>query len=209
MKNVHLLIISLLFINSITYAQKKKGGFKSLSSPEKCWVLLHPFKAKKAYKISINAQKTSDSISNSNTLDQDRNGGQVDAFRHAYWMATLAKEIGKNSAKSLGKAHEKGNYKQFKKNKNEDGTIPDEPSSEMDLFNNTVGINIYKENKKASNLEIIALIIKNIHTGNLKVIKKDNLGNYEDCSGKEINLTKYKGKWENPKCIINSNKQEG
>ena len=43
-------------------------------------------------------------------LDKDPSGGQVDAFRHAYWMARLNEEIGKNAAKSLGKAHEKENY---------------------------------------------------------------------------------------------------
>ena len=208
MKN-KLTTLLLVFLISIVNAQKPKSGFKKLSSPEKCWVLLHPFKAKRAYKISLKAQKTSDSIAQTNLLDQDKNGGQVDAFRHAYWMATLAQEIGKNSAKSLGKAHEKGNYKYFKKNKLEDGSIPDEPSSEMDLFNNNIGIKIFKENKNASNKELIALVLENINKGNLKVLKKDSLGNYQNCTGEKINLNEYKGKWNNPKCLINSNTEKG
>ena len=140
-------------------AQHKQKKFKDLSSPEKCWVLTHPFKAKRALRISIEAQKTSDSIKKTNTLDQDGNGGQVDAFRHAYWMASLSKEIGKKSAKSLGKAHEKGNHKQFKKNELEDRIIPDEASSEMDLYNNLIGIELYTKNKNASRIELIHLVI--------------------------------------------------
>jgi len=44
-------------------------------------------------------------------LDGDASGGQVDAFRHAYWMARLHQEIGKRAAFSLGKSHEKENWK--------------------------------------------------------------------------------------------------
>ena len=188
-------------------AQKDKSGFKKLSSPEKCWVYFHLFKAKRAYKVSLAAQQTADSIAKTNTLDQDKNGGQVDAFRHAYWMATLAQEIGKKSAKSLGKAHEKGNYKQFKKHKLEDRTTPDQPSSQMDLFNNQKGIEIFEQNKKASNQELIATIITNIKEGKLKTLKKDIEGNYEDCDGNRIELKEYKGIWDTPKCLINSDKK--
>lgn len=199
----------MFFLISIVNAQKPKSGFKKLSSQKKCWVIFHPFKAKRAYRISIAAQKTADSIAQTNLLDQDKNGGQVDAFRHAYWMATLAQEIGKNSAKNMGKAHEKGNYKYFKKNKLEDGSIPDKPSSKMDLFNNNIGITIFKENKNASNKELIVLILENINNGNLKVLKKDSTGNYQNCTGEKINLNEYIGKWNNPKCLINSDTEKG
>jgi hypothetical protein len=202
LKNTTLIFILLFFFIDISNAQSNKSGFKSLSSPEKCWVLFHPFKAKRAYQISLQAQKVSDSIGKTNTLDQDRNGGQVDAFRHAFWMATLAQKIGRRSAKSLGKAHEKGNYKQFKKGKLEDGSLPDQPSSEMDLFNNNIGISIYTENKKANNKEIILLIIKNIQQGNLKRLKKDNNGKYLDCEGNLLSVDEYTGKWKNAKCLI-------
>ncbi|MEI6864762.1 hypothetical protein [Flavicella sp.] len=205
MKKTILIFIFLINLFHTSSAQNHKQGFKNLSSPEKCWVIFHPFKAKRAYRISLQAQKTSDSIAKTTLLDQDKNGGQVDAFRHAYWMATLAKEIGKNSAKSLGKAHEKGNYKQFKKNQFEDGTHPDKPSSEMDLFNNNIGINIFKENKNVNKMELISLVIEKIKKGKLKILKKDIYGHYNDCNGKSINLKEYKGIWETPKCLINSN----
>ena len=111
----------------------------------KTWVLLHPFKAKKALKISNKAKVLSDSIAKTELLDKDKSGGQVDAFRHAYWMASLHQEIGKFAAKSLGKAYERDNYKIFKKNRLEDGIIPDKASKEMDLFNNKVGLRFTKK----------------------------------------------------------------
>ena len=203
--------LSSLFILLCIYAsfgQANKSGFKKLSAAEKCWVIFHPFKSKKAYRISTAAQKTADSIATTNRLDGDKNGGQVDAFRHAYWMATLSQGIGKRSAKSLGKAHEKGNYKYYKKNKLEDGSIPDEASSEMDLYNNNIGILIFKENKKADKSKFIDLVLEQIHQGKLKILRKDPAGNYQNCYGENINLEDYKGQWSNPKCLISSNKKK-
>lgn len=203
----HFSTLLILLCLNIGFGQSNKTGFKKLSSSEKCWVIFHPFKAKKAYKTSIAAQKTADSIATTGVLDGDKNGGQVDAFRHAYWMASLSQEIGKRSAKSLGKAHEKGNYKYYKKNKLEDGSIPDEPSSEMDLYNNNIGILIFKENKKADKNELIEIVIQHINEGKLKILKKDTHGNYQNCYGENINLEAYKGEWNNPKCLINSNRK--
>lgn len=202
------IFILFLFISCFSngYSQSSAKGFKKLSSPEKWWVILHPFKAKRAYKISLEANRISDSISKTNLLDNDKNGGQVDAFRHSYWMATLAQRIGRHAAKSLGKAHEKGNYKHFKKEKLEDGTIPDKPSSEMDLYNNTIGIEIYKENKKACKREFIKLIVDQINQGKLKIIKKNINGDYVNCEGVLLSKNEYYGKWENSKCIITSKK---
>ena len=73
-------------------------------------MLFHPFKATKALEISKEVNRISDSIKKTNLLDGDASGGQVDAFRHAYWMARLKQEIGESAARSLGKAHEKENY---------------------------------------------------------------------------------------------------
>lgn len=198
----------LLFIcSSISTAQNNRSAFKNLTSPEKFWVLFHLFKAKKAYRISIEATRVSDSIAKTKLLDQDKNGGQVDAFRHAFWMATLSQEIGKKSAKKLGKAHEKGNYKQFKKNKLEEGSRPDQKSSEMDSFNNNIGIEIFKNNKKASKNDYITLVITQINRGKLKVLKKAPNGAYLDCNNQLLAKNEYLDKWENSKCLIPSAKQ--
>ena len=63
-------------------------------------------------------------------------------------MARLTQGIGRRAAYSLGKAHEKGNYQTFKNRQLEDGILPDKPSSEMDLYNNQIGISIGKRFKK-------------------------------------------------------------
>jgi hypothetical protein len=201
-KTIWFLFFLLVFLKS--NGQSLKKSFFKLSGPEKCWVIFHPFKAKRAFRISLEARKISDSIKQTNLLDKDANGGQIDAFRHSYWMATLAQKIGRRSAKSLGRAHEKGNYRQYKKNKLEEGTIPDKKSSEMDLFNNNVGINIYRKNKKVSKKRYIELILDKINQGKLKILKKDNKGRYLDCNGSLLPKYEYYGKWENNKCLIPS-----
>ncbi|WP_243739359.1 DUF6973 domain-containing protein [Flavicella sediminum] len=178
--------------------------FSKLSKPEKCWVYLHLFKAKKAFKISMEAEKTADSIQKTRLLDQDKNGGQVDAFRHAYWMYTLAKKIGKRAAKSLGEAHEKGNYQQFKNAKLENGAVADEASSKMDLANNEKALELYKEHKKISKTEIIKLLISEIKKGNFKILNKNNLGDYLDCNNYTIPKNELEKTWKNNKCLIPS-----
>ena len=84
--------ISVILFLVFTVKINSQSNFKSffeLSGPKKTWVLLHPFKATKALKISHEARSVSDSIKTTNLLDGDAAGGQVDAFRHAYWMARL------------------------------------------------------------------------------------------------------------------------
>ena len=187
-------------------AQSGLKSFFKLSGPKKTWVLFHPFKAKKSLLIAKEAQKVTDSIAKTNLLDGDKNGGQVDAFRHAYWMARLRQEIGKNAARSLGKAHEKENYLTFKKRKLEDGTVPDKISSIMDLYNNEEGLKLITRRSKISKKGLIYRIVNAIHLGKMKIIRKDNRGNFLTCDGKLINTQSLKGKWENNKCLVASNK---
>lgn len=196
-----LIVISLCFKIS---AQSNWKIYKQLSCSKKIWVISHPFKAKKALRISKEAKRVADSMKLSPLLDKDPSGGQVDAFRHAYWMARLNEEIGKNAAKSLGKAHEKENYWTFKKQKLEDGIVPDEVSSIMDLFNNEIGLQLSLTGKKKSKRGLIYKVINAIHQGRLKVIKKDKNGNFLTCSGNKIKPESLLGKWKNNKCLISS-----
>tara|TARA_R110002072_G_scaffold38534_3_gene111526 strand:- start:89 stop:661 length:573 start_codon:yes stop_codon:yes gene_type:complete len=189
----------------ITNAQSSPKGFFDLSGPKKIWVLFHPFKAKKSYRISQEANRVSDSIAKTNVLDGDGSGGQVDAFRHAYWMARLRQEIGKSAAQSLGKAHERENYQTFKKNQLEDGVVPDEISSIMDLFNNEEGLKLTVKRSEISQQSLIYKVINAIKEGEMKIIKKNNKGDYVTCEGEIITPESLKGKWENNKCLIPSN----
>ena len=171
----------------------------------KWWVIWHPFKAKKALLISNEADKVGDSIAKTSLLDGDRVGGQADAFKHAYWMASLRQEIGENAARSLGKAHEKDNYLTYKKMKLEDGVVPDKISSEMDLYNNDVGLTLTKKGGKQSKTGLIYRVVNAINAGKMKVIKKDKKKQFLTCNDKLITTKSLQGKWENEKCLVKSN----
>lgn len=199
-------IYSLFFFTSLaTFSQSNWQKFTSLSSPKKTWVILHPFKAEKALLVSSEAKQVADSIKNSPLLDGDASGGQVDAFRHAFWMARLRQEIGESAARSLGKAHEKENYQAYKKRKLEDGVVPDEVSTLMDLFNNDVGLSLTRKGSKTSTQGLIYRVINAIHQGKLKIIKKDAKGQFLTCEGVVISKESLAGKWKNNKCLIDSN----
>lgn len=204
MKNTFILILLLSMVCK-GYSQSSYKKFKKLSAPKRWWVILHPFKAKKALKISLEANKIADSITNTKLLDGDHAGGQVDAFRHSYWMARLNEEIGTSAARSLGKAHERENYLMFKKRKLEEGTLPDEISSEMDLFNNEVGLSLTKKGKKALKQGLIFKVVNAIIAGKMRVIKKNINGAFLTCNGLIITSDSLKGKWINKKCLVESN----
>jgi len=199
-----LLFLVLLF-PFYTTAQSNWHQFKKLQGAQKTWVLLHPFKAKKAFIVSREASRVSDSLRVSPLLDGDHAGGQVDAFRHAFWMALLRQSIGENAARSLGKAHEKDNYKTYKDRKLEDGVIPDQISSEMDLFNNEIGLTLSRKDDNLPKKGLMYRVINAILQGKLKIIKKDKKGNFLTCDDKIISKKSLKGKWKNNKCLVNSN----
>lgn len=199
--------ILFLFFFSITIsinAQYKKS-FWELSAPIKTWIFFHPFKAKKSLRISLETNKVSDSIKRTKLLYGNGSGGQVDAFRHAYWLARLKQELGERAARSLGKAHEKDNYITYKKRKLEDGFLPDKIASEMDLFNNEVGLKLIEKRSEISRKNLIYKIINAIKEGKMKIIKKDKKGNFLTCNNKIIPKEDLKGKWENNKCLVSSN----
>lgn len=200
-----ILLFYFLSFSVLGVAQSNWQRFKKLSCAEKTWTIFHVFKAKKAFLIAKEAQQISDSIAKTPLLDGDKSGGQVDAFRHAYWMARLHQEIGKRAAKSLGKAHEKANYQQYKNNVLEDGKTPDKASTEMDLFNNAIGLTFTQKGVSHPKDGLIYKIVNAILAGKLKVIKKDKHQNYLTCDDKLITKKELKGKWENNKCLVFSN----
>ncbi len=197
------LLITSFIVQSLTLFSQDNAfkSFKKLSCPEKWWVIGHPFVAKKALKISQLTRIKTDSIRQNKLLEGEGNGDQIDAFRHTYWMASLSQTIGLRRANRLGIAHEKGNERDFKKGKNEDGNLPDKISSEMDLFNNSVGLEIGNK----SGVNILRLVVEAIKNGDCKIVKMDNNRNYLDCNGNLIPPEELNGRWGNNKCLINSN----
>ena len=189
------------------FSQSNWQEFKKLSCPHKTWVLFHLCKAKKAFIVSKEAQRVTDSIAKTPLLDGDKAGGQVDAFRHAYWMARLREEIGKNAARKLGKAHEKSNYQKHKKKQLEDGDSPDEVSSKMDLYNNDIGLSLTRKGVPTPKNGLVYRVINAILAGDLKVLKKDSLGGFLTCDGEIITKKELQYKWKNSKCLISSEAQ--
>lgn len=136
-------------------------------------------------------------------LDGDGNGGRIDAFRHAYWMALLSQKIKIKKALKLGMAHEKGNYLQFKKHQLEEGTLPDSMSSVMDLWNNKVGAELGYLNRELNKNDLKEKIMRAITIGEMRILKKDSMGNYLQCNLEVIDLNQYR-QWNIPKCLIGS-----
>lgn len=192
-------------------AQENTSSFKqfwNVSRYERCWAIKHIFVAKKAWNISQYVRQVTDSVAKSGILDGDINGGQVDAFRHAFWMAMLTQNMSYHKAFRLGVAHEKGNYLDYKKHRNEEGQLPDKISSDMDLCNNNIGIEIGRE-AKAQNPAISAdsiklIVIKYILNGKMKVIKKNKEGAFLDANDNIIKADSLVGKWENEKVLVSS-----
>ncbi len=200
------IVILAIFISANQMiSQSNFKSFFELSGPKRAWVIFHPFKATKSLKISKETNRVADSIAKTSLLDGDKNGGQVDAFRHAYWMARLRQEIGRRAARSLGKAHEKENYLMYKKRRLEDGTVPDKISSEMDLYNNEQGLKLISRGSKTSQKGLVYRIVNAILQGKMKIIKKDKKGNFLTKEGKIISKESLKGMWENDKCLVASN----
>jgi len=185
-------------------AQSLVSKFARISRPEKLWVMTHPFVAKCAFKATVRSYFVTDSIKNSGTLGNDMSGGKIDAFKHAYWMACVSKAIGSRKALKLGRAHEKGNYLQFKKHELEDKILPDSISSVMDLHNNEQGA-IAAKNRSVSENQLQQKIMELLMQGKLVCIRKNKNGGYLTCNGELIDLHQWVGKWAVPKCIVPSN----
>jgi hypothetical protein len=199
------LAAALIIFAQPSVAQQSPEDFSKPSCPEKWWAITHPFVACKAYKLTVKAREASRKMADDSLLDHDANGGQVDAFRHAYWMALLSQNISPRKAKKLGVAHEKGDYKAFKKYRMEEGLLPDSMASVMDLCNNDSGIATGTANKELAENELKTLVKQKVLAGEMKILKKDKDKNYLTCDGAVIDPKKYLHQWNIPKCLVNSN----
>jgi hypothetical protein len=177
---------------------------KTLSCPEKKWALFHPIAALKVKKIYKTIMPLYDEVKTKKELDAFESGGKTDAFRHIFFMAALSQKISVRKLRKLGKAHEKGNYKQFLKLQNEQGELPDSLGSVMDLQNNEVGFAIGTANRKLNLEELRSKTIEAIKNGEAVYFKRNASGNYVNCSGEIIDRKNYK--WSVPKCLIATNK---
>jgi hypothetical protein len=186
------------------------GQKLNLSRPVFWWSVFHPAAAVKAKKVSRETLHICDSLyKDSVTLGQQYAGGQLDAFRHVLWMCRLTEKLGATKAYSLGVKYEKGNRRQFEKNKKEDAVLPDSMSTVMDLVNNQIGVEIgYKllsSHTKLSRAELIHSLVTRTKAGEFRILLQDKKGNFYTCEGKQIDPGKYTGQWGIPKCLVKSN----
>ena len=204
------ILLGILFYSAIDFSSAQAvRSFRKLSCPEKWWVVSHLFSARKAWRIAVEARKESSEMEKDTQLDHDPDGGQVDAFRHAYWMARMAQEMCWRKAYKLGKAHEKGNYRYFLNDRNiENDETNDSVASAMDLYNNGIGLQIGCENKSMTQEQLKQKIREEILAGSLKVVYKDTSGSSLDCAGKVIDPEILKGRWNTSRCLVSSEKKK-
>jgi hypothetical protein len=181
-------------------------NFKTLSSYEKRWAIAHPFAALKVRTIYKKCWPLYEFMSKKNELDRFSSGGKLDAYRHVFFMAAFSQKINPKKIRKLGKAHEKGNYKAFLKNKKENDETPDSLSCVMDLLNNELGIKTGRANKRINLSDLSALSVSEIKKGNAIYFKRNAKGEYITCSDEFIDLKNYVSKWFIPKCLISSDK---
>ncbi|MGH8884617.1 MAG: DUF6973 domain-containing protein [Egibacteraceae bacterium] len=102
----------------------------------------------------------------------EANDGHLDAFRHAYWNALMAREFGQEFARKFANAHEGVTQ----------GGRPVNPADReaMDLYNNEVGRRIAAEHPDASPEELADLVEQSIERGDMVVIDRDGELAYSD-----------------------------
>lgn len=194
------------FLNKLTLKKIKDlfQDFLALPKAEKKWVLRHPIAASRIPPVKTTVEQVIGKKYKNNELDASYSDGQLDALRHALWMALTARRIGVKKARSLGIAHEKGNKENALKKIKEDGSLADHASTAMDLRNNEAGLRIAQENPGISVKKLIKTIEQQIMAGKLWIVKQDEKGFYLSWEGRQLKENDYKGNWQSPRCIVPS-----
>lgn len=200
LKRTSFFLLLFLFCVNEGFTQSVK-----LSTYEWRWAFWHPIAAYKTKRIAKKCEPVYASAKRDSRLDAIENGGRVDAFRHLFYMAAFAQKIKINKVRSLGKAHEKNNYRQFLKNEREFGGLSDSLSSVMDLSNNEIGMELGVLHKNLSLAQLSEVVLEEILAGKALILMMDKKGHFLTCEGKIIDLKLYSGKWSVPKCLVKSN----
>lgn len=188
-------------------AQGKVVQFFELSKFEKSWTIKHLKYASKANFYTEIAKLVTDSLIKNNVLDQDLSGGQIDAFRHAFWMANMVLNgVPPEVALELGEVHEKSNVYEYKARSTNNLSMLDASSCYMDLFNNIKGVELALGLPKTTTQnELIHLLLNRVSLGDFAIIYKDYLGNMLTCEGQILTIEAQSNSWYNGKCIVPSN----
>jgi hypothetical protein len=177
----------------------------SQTREEYAWALVHPIVALKVNKTKHALDTMYDRYVKLALPDSFDKGGKLDAFRHVFYMSVFTQKSRVKAVRKLGKAHERANLRNFKKNKEELGDLADEIFSEMDLFNNEVGFLIGPANKKASTQAIIEIVLQTIADGKAKIILRNCQGIYVGCEQLTPVSSGVRIVPSNKKCLVPSN----
>ena len=201
MKMRFLLIITIFFFTLKNSSIEAASDNSIPAFREIVWGICHPFIAIKVKRLTKRSMLVTDSIGKDKILF-DKSGGNLDAFKHSFWMASLSQNIKEKKARKIGIIHEKVNYRQHKRALRKGKCIQDSTASLMDLKNNDVGILIGLENKKIQESELIKLVIFAVENGELFIVSKDEKGNYLDCNGNILLETDCR--WNKGRCLMKS-----
>lgn len=96
--------------------------FQQLTPEEQAYIRSHPFHA-----VPIKDAKEAAYAETRTRFGHNGHNDKSDAFRHCYWSALLARDLGYSNAKRFTTAHE---------------SSPSNPANEkaMDLHNNAIGL---------------------------------------------------------------------
>jgi len=130
---------------------KIKGYITGLTPAEKLYLLTHPHHIGT---IKTDADKALAEAA-SRFPGAGLHNGNGDAFRHCYWSALLARDIGPANALTFTNAHE-------------DYSANPAGEKAMDLHNNSVGISIGRGNTHASDTRLADLCAQARATGRLQ-----------------------------------------
>ena len=200
-KSLILILFLLCFENS--FSQNFQKIFFEINTKDKLWIISKPISSLKVKKVTKEVNSILIGKSNGKFLDQDLQGGQIDAFRHILLLYKLSSEIGIEKARRFGNIYESYNKKVFKTTAN---SGYDYASEMMDKFNNELGIYLFLKMDKVSDIQIIDEIKKQIIEGNARKISKDGKGR---SVGKDFNIIEdsiWKKEWYNQRVLIQTNK---
>ena len=142
-----------------------KDGLEEARPDEKRAAWLRPLHA---YIVKENAQKAREASENAGL--PDARDGQWDAFRHTYWNALNARDLGEKTSAFFPTLHETGSEA------NNPSSLEYDPVAvKMDLYNNQIGRKIGAANPNATDEELQIKVMKALNAGELKVIKIDDV----------------------------------
>lgn len=197
-----LFIVFLVCCNQLM-AQNKKMIIRSMSCKNKVWAIRNVSSLKKALVISNEVLNTMDSLYRENLFETNSEGSRLDAFRHIYWMYSLASEIGIEKSRRIGLIYEDYNQYVFSVRS---CSGYDLAGRLMDEYNNELGLYLFSKIGVREKEKVFEEIMNLISRGCARIVAKDKLQRSLDVNNNVIPESEWKSQWNNNRCLIKSNK---